>query len=227
MSETETHNPDGEALLALLRRWEKPPPDMVGRLPRKGPSGGTIYLDYLGHAAVTRILTEADPYWTWEPVAWDADGTPLIRAQGKRLVLWGRLTVLGKTILCCGTCDAGKWEPEKELVGDLLRNGAMRLGVGLSLWAKEEWGDLDVEGAPAEATATPKPKATAAKPRAAAPPEPDPTSDDGTSGPVRAKALKLARRIAEDEGFAPPTSYEDLRASDLWPQIAADLGIAS
>lgn len=41
-----------------------------------------------------------------------------------------------------GTCEDRKFEPEKELIGDLLRNGAMRFGIGLALWAKEEWADL-------------------------------------------------------------------------------------
>jgi hypothetical protein len=229
-----------EALLALLRTWEKPPTDMVGKLPRKGPSGGTIHLDYVGHAAVTRILIEADPLWSWEPVAWDADGTPLIRSQGKRLVLWGRLTVLGRTVLCCGTCDAGKWEPEKELIGDLLRNGAMRLGVALSLWAKEEWASLDV--ATPETETRPSPVETRSAPRRTPRRAPEPTADpepttdrpatagpdaSTTTGAQRAKALKRAREIADAEGVAPPSSFDDLAASDLWPTVAADLGLAS
>jgi hypothetical protein len=239
MTDTDSH---AEALVALLRKWEKPPADMVGKLPRKGPSGGTIHLDYLGHAAVTRILTEADPLWSWEPVAWDEDGTPLIRQQGKRLILWGRLTVLGKTVLCCGTCDSSKWEPEKELIGDLLRNGAMRFGVALSLWAKEEWQSLD--GAPPEVETRPSPVETRSGPRRAdrrgpeaTPVRPDPESEptagadrpdpEATSGATRAKALKRARELAEAEGIAPPSTFDDLAASDLWPTVAADLGLAS
>jgi hypothetical protein len=54
----------------------------------------------------------------------------------KRLVMWGYLTVHGVDRLCVGTCEPGKGDPEKELVGDLLRNGAMRFGIGTKLWSK-------------------------------------------------------------------------------------------
>lgn len=123
-------------LRQVLTEWEKPPADMVGSLPK----GGTE-LDYMGHAAVTRALILIDPEWSWEPVV-DERGIPIIEHTGKRLVMWGSLTVLGKTVVCCGTCEDRKFEPEKELIGDLLRNGAMRFGVGLSLWSKDEWTDL-------------------------------------------------------------------------------------
>ena len=118
----------------IFERWAVPPRDMVSTIPR-----GNFKARYVGHADTTRILIECDPLWTWEPVAWDTDGTPKIRVEGRRLILWGRLTILGKTLLCCGTCEATKPDPEKELIGDLLRNGAMRFGIALSLWSKDEW----------------------------------------------------------------------------------------
>ena len=123
-------------LADILAKWATPPAELVSKLPK----GGT-QLDYMGHAAVTRALIDVDPEWSWGPVT-DDRGVPIIEHEGKRLVRWGRLTVLGKTIVCCGTCEDRKFEPEKELIGDLLRNGAMRFGIGLSLWAKEEWADL-------------------------------------------------------------------------------------
>lgn len=125
-----------DALRQVLDHWAKPPKEMVDKLPKGGTS-----LDYMGHAAVTRALIEVDPNWNWEPLV-DERGIPIIQHQGKRLVMWGRLTVLGKTVVCCGTCEDRKFEPEKELIGDLLRNGAMRFGIGLALWAKDEWNDL-------------------------------------------------------------------------------------
>lgn len=129
-----------DALRKVLADWAKPPQEMVDKLPK----GGTT-LDYMGHAAVTRALIEVDPEWNWEPVV-DESGIPVIQQRGKRLVMWGRLTVLGKTITCCGTCEDRKFEPEKELIGDLLRNGAMRFGIGLSLWSKDEWHSLGSSG---------------------------------------------------------------------------------
>lgn len=144
-------------LSEILTKWAKPPTEMVDKLPKPTKRtnepgkcrecGGwhglpAVHLDYMGHAAVTRALIDVDPQWTWEPVSFDAAGSPMIVRTDKHLTLWGRLTVLGHTRICVGTCDAGKPEPEKELIGDLLRNGAMRFGIGLSLWAKEEWADL-------------------------------------------------------------------------------------
>ncbi len=133
-------------LADILPKWGNPPAELVDKLPK----GGTT-LDYMGHAAVTRALIEVDPEWNWEPVT-DEHGIPIIRPVGKRLVMWGRLTVLGKTIVCCGTCEDRKFEPEKELIGDLLRNGAMRFGIGLGLWAKDEWADLGPAPAPTAAS---------------------------------------------------------------------------
>lgn len=123
-----------DELVRIFERWAVPPADMVATIPR-----GNFKAKYVGHADITRILIESDPHWSWEPVAWETDGTPRIRTEGKRLILWGRLTVLGKSVICCGTCEAAKPDPEKELIGDLLRNGAMRFGICLSLWSKDEW----------------------------------------------------------------------------------------
>ena len=102
-----------------------------------------IHLDYVGHAQVTARLLEVDPGWTWEPVAFDTDGLPAVAVeQDGRRVLWIRLTVCGVTRLGVGIVGSGKPEVEKELIGDALRNAAMRFGVALDLWAK---GDLHGE----------------------------------------------------------------------------------
>jgi len=96
-----------------------------------------IHLDYVGHAGVTDRLLSVDPTWSWEPVAFDTNGAPLITTSGQRWVMWIRLTVCGVTRLGVGTCTGG-FEPEKELIGDAIRNAAMRFGVALDLWSKEE-----------------------------------------------------------------------------------------
>ena len=121
----------------VLHKWGNPPAELVDTLPKGG-----VQLQFLGHAATTRALIESDPFWNWEPLAVGADGAPLIKQQGSRLVLWGRLTLHGVSRVCVGTCANTAFEPEKELVGDCLRNGAMRFGVALNLWAKGDW-DLD------------------------------------------------------------------------------------
>lgn len=133
---------DPDLLAKLHRDTRIPPKEFVGKLPRSG-----IKLDYLGHAAVTDLLLEHDPEWSWEPVAWTEAGLPGVTKDqaGWPVGLWIRLTVHGHTRLGYGTCPPGKDEAIKELIGDALRNAAMRFGVAVSLWAKEEWSDHQVE----------------------------------------------------------------------------------
>jgi hypothetical protein len=95
-----------------------------------------IQIDYVGHAAVTNRLLEADPEWSWEPLALGANGYPVIDDDGG---MWIKLTVCGVTKLGYG--DAGaKSGPDamKERIGDAIRNAAMRFGVALELWHKGE-----------------------------------------------------------------------------------------
>jgi hypothetical protein len=103
------------------------------------PRGGT-QIDYVGHAEVTRRLLEVDPAWNWEPVSTDEHGLPRFeRSQdGKPVGLWIRLTVLGVTRLGYGSVEPKNFEPEKILIGDALRNAAMRFGVALDLWSKSD-----------------------------------------------------------------------------------------
>lgn len=108
------------------------PPETIGKLPR----GGTT-LDYVGHAAVTDRLLSVDPEWTWEPLAYDPAGAPLITRNGKEASMWIKLTVCGVSRLGVGICAAGAFELEKQLVSDALRNAAMRFGVALDLWSRE------------------------------------------------------------------------------------------
>lgn len=89
-----------------------------------------VHLDYVGHAAVTDRLLEVDPEWSWEPMATDEHGLPKADRAGN---LWIKLTVLGTTRI-----GVGDGNNAKEIVGDALRNAAMRFGVALDLWSKEE-----------------------------------------------------------------------------------------
>ncbi len=101
------------------------PPDVIGKIPK----GGAL-LDYVGHAAVTDRLLKVDPEWTWEPFATDERGLPVLDADGN---LWIRLTVCGVT-----RPGVGDGKNAKELISDALRNAAMRFGVALDLWSKED-----------------------------------------------------------------------------------------
>lgn len=144
--------------LALLR--EAFPEHQIGKLPQpmakkdvmdqlpKGmcsvchtyhATSKVIHLDYVGHAAVTDRLLDADPAWFWEPLAIGLDGLPVFDKKGG---LWIWLTVLGVRRLGYGSAEAKSWSVpgalEKEIIGDAIRNAAMRFGVALELWHKGE-----------------------------------------------------------------------------------------
>lgn len=102
------------------------PASSIGKLPRGGAK-----LDFVGHAAVTDRLLSVDPEWNWEPLAADAHGLPLRDAEG---ALWIKLTLCGVTRL--GVSDPG--DTNKVAIGDALRNAAMRFGVALDLWTKDD-----------------------------------------------------------------------------------------
>lgn len=121
------------------------PKDTVGVLPKpfkkESPKGNcrecggyhglpAVHLDFVGHAAVTDRLLSVDPEWTWEPFAVGPDGLPALDRQGN---LWIRLTVAGVTRI-----GIGDGTSLKETIGDAIRNAAMRFGVALSLWTKDE-----------------------------------------------------------------------------------------
>jgi hypothetical protein len=123
-------------------------PGTVGKLPKpfksdspkgKCPDCGgwhglpAMHLDYAGHAVVTdRLNTVVGPEnWSLEPIAFDALGNPVVNDRGE---LWCKLTILGVSKLCVGDGSTSA----KQLIGDALRNGAMRFGVALDLWSKEE-----------------------------------------------------------------------------------------
>lgn len=102
-----------------------------------------IHLKYVGHAALTDRLLDVDPLWNWEPMTL-ADGLPGFDKIGG---LWIKLTVCGITRLGYGHAENSQYKEigsrEKEVIGDALRNAAMRFGAALDLWHK---GDLHIEG---------------------------------------------------------------------------------
>jgi hypothetical protein len=102
-----------------------------------------VHLDYVGHAALTDRLLDVDPLWTWEPMGFAPDGTPAFDRDGG---LWIKLTICGITRLGYGHAGEKKGgDAVKEIIGDALRNAAMRFGAALDLWHK---GDLHAEEEP-------------------------------------------------------------------------------
>jgi hypothetical protein len=115
-----------------------------------------VHLDYVGHAALTDRLLDTDPQWSWEPVAF-RDGLPAFDQTGG---LWIRLTVCGVTRLGYGhAASKNGVDPgarEKEVIGDALRNAAMRFGAALDLWHKGDLHADDAEEAPRVDTINPE-----------------------------------------------------------------------
>jgi len=126
-----------EQLRKVLTDYAVPDPKIVSKLPKGG-----ITLDFVGHADITRILIEIDPYWTITPVAFDEAGLPARTKIGNMIQAGFWMTVLETTRYCVGSVEERKQDIGKELVSDAIRNGAMRFGVALSLWTKAEWEDL-------------------------------------------------------------------------------------
>jgi hypothetical protein len=136
---------DAKALTALYENWNQPPAELVGKLPKAG-----MQLDYLGHAEVTRALLESDPFWFWEPMGVNEDGLPALDPISGGL--WIKLTVHGVTRPGYGDSNA---DP-KQMISDAIRNAAMRFGVALSLWSKQEWTDVGAHSSQPGIVRTPK-----------------------------------------------------------------------
>lgn len=148
-----------------------------------------IHLDYVGHAAVTDRLLEVDPEWTWTPAAADPTTNAPVCTDGG---LWIVMTV----------CGVNRWGwgdgPDiKQRISDAIRNAAMRFGVALDLWSKEDLhASNEVEAGSSRAAhgdtaALPGPSPTGAAP-------PKDTPGDAASTPSqknRRQALK-ARCVA-------------------------------
>ena len=148
---------NNDKLSQIVKDHAVPDPAMVGKLPR----GGT-QLDYVGHAEVTKILLEVDPLWTLEPVAFDEAGLPAREKVGTMIQAGFWMTVLGHRRYCVGSVEDRKVDVGKELVSDAIRNGAMRFGIALSLWSKEEWGDQPAK--PVKKAAAKKPPQSPERP---------------------------------------------------------------
>lgn len=151
---------NGGVDVSLLNKLRAPfPAETVGKLPRvvcracasrdtkcdehkkticktcRAYLGKHTHLDFVGHAHVTERLLDVDPQWEWEPLALDNAGLPAMDANGG---MWIRLTVGGITRLGYGDAPGKRGgDAVKEVIGDAIRNAAMRFGVALDLWKKE------------------------------------------------------------------------------------------
>ena len=217
-----------EALTGLALLRAPFPPNQISKLPKpkskdapKGKCaecGGwhglpAVHLDYVGHAALTDRLLDADPAWTWEPLAM-ADGLPVLDNFGG---MWIKLTVCGVTRLGYGHPDGKEGgNAIKEVIGDALRNAAMRFGAALDLWHKGDLHADDDDGGAASKPQQPTKRAANVDP-----------ADEIRQGIKRGDASGAATYLA---GLSQPaldaiwqklTPDEQSALTDAWPQEQA------
>ncbi|CAB5219111.1 hypothetical protein UFOVP227_30 [uncultured Caudovirales phage] len=186
-------------LSEIYAAYGNPDPSIVSWVAKNnGPE-----LAYVGHGEVTRILCEIDPFWTWEPLGVE-NGRPVVHIHNgfiprrnadaipvSMTTMWGTLTLNGVSRLAVGSVEAHKPDRDKELVSDLLRNGAMRFGVALGLWIK------DNDQTPSKATQSP------AEPRNSHP------SDQAPDG-ITDGQQKMIYAICKSLDRLPPPGFRDL-----------------
>lgn len=186
----------GDTPKSLFDLYGRPDPEIISRLEKPGG----VVLHYVGHAEVTRILLEIDPAYSWEPLE-IVNGRPAIHihtgvvrrreteVEVPMASMWGRLTLQGVTKIAVGSAEASKPDLDKELVSDFLRNAAMRFGICLTLWMKDD--------AP---VVTRHPASEPTGPRGAS------NHDDTSNGPRMASdaAKRFLRGLAGKRGYDLP-----------------------
>jgi hypothetical protein len=134
--------PDAERIKALRELHadlRTPHPSLV----ETKPKGGTN-LSYVGHAAVTEMLLRHDPLWHWSPLGYDENGSPVLdrNAEGRPTGMWIRLNIFDHARIGYGGVEPNERRSDgdliKEIIGDGIRNAAMRFGIALNLWSKSD-----------------------------------------------------------------------------------------
>lgn len=98
------------------------PKEQIGRLPKtaKRPA-----LDFVGHAAVTDRLNQAAPGWSYT--------VDEMFSMGEICWIRGTMTIDGVS-----RTEYGDGSDPKEAIGNFLRRAAMRWGVAIDLWSRED-----------------------------------------------------------------------------------------
>jgi hypothetical protein len=143
----------------IISKYGVPDPKIVGKLPKGG-----MQLDFVGHADTQKALSEIDPTWSMEPVAFDEFGLPAFRVENGMAHMAAWMTLLGVRRLGVGSVMHNKPDLYKELLSDALRNCAMRHNVYLSLWTKSEWDDVSYTSSTPLVKPAPVAKVESAKP---------------------------------------------------------------
>lgn len=173
----------------------------IGKLPKGGQQ-----LDFVGHAVTTDRLLSVDPEWTWEPLALDERGLPQYDNAGG---LWIKLTICGVTRL-----GYGDGPDPKQRIGDALRNAAMRFGVALDLWSKQELENSDPNGGDATTT-------THAQVRAHNEQQQTPRQEPPAAPPVTEDELAAARARRINDFVDYLTAGPEQKNTRGWAQFTA------
>ena len=207
----------------------------INQIPRKNnKTGATVKLDYVGHAAVTDRLIEVDPSWSWEPMGRMPSGAPVIDVDefNRPIGMWIYLTVCGVTRPGYGYVDQPAKHPDKplteanestkQIISDAIRNAAMRFGVALDLWRKEDK-HVSAEGYGERTRSEPR-QTPPSSPQSTQPPE-----DEGqavlTQLPeeLATKALMIASRKKIREAHKQHPKVQDGSIQQMtWPELQAE-----
>ena len=206
---------NNQLLRAVLEEYASPDPKIVGTIPRNG-----VNLSYVSHSEITRILISVDAMWSWEPIEW-INGRPAIHIENGMATMWGKMTLLGKTMICVGSARADKADYEKELIGDLLRNGSMRYGIALNLWSKQDFGAGGGGGVSVQTITKSFPGATAVN----APAQPQQASNASVVRPA-AKQASPGNPVSEKQVFLINKLARDNQISDVVAYCAGIVGHA-
>jgi hypothetical protein len=189
----------------MVRDWLRKPfkPEQIGKLPATARRPA---LDFVGHAAVTDRLNRIAPDWTY---------SVLERfLYENKIWIHGSLTLGGVT-----REEFGDGDDPKEALGNFLRRAAMRFGVAIDLWSREELGD---SAPPLRGGGADKPegegrqRSRVGEGTTAAPPPPSaPTSGGEQTGPAPAAVLGQARPSGP-----PPDLWDEARDLGLTPPKA-------
>ena len=191
----------------IISKYGVPDPKIVGKLPKGGQQ-----LDFVGHADTQKALSEIDPTWSMEPVAFDEFGLPAFRVENGMAHMAAWMTLLGVRRLGVGSVMHNKPDLYKELLSDALRNCAMRHNVYLSLWTKSEWDDVSYTSSTPLVKPAPKPASAPIKSVSAEPSDPLVSMDNIKRFVDACKAIGL-----EAEGVAKSAKVDlaDLRESQM------------
>jgi hypothetical protein len=125
------------------------PPALIGHMPKGG-----INIAFVGHAAVTDRLNKVAPDWTYS--------IDKLFDRGNDCWIEGTITIGGVSRV-----EYGDGKTPKEAIGNFIRRGAMRFGVAIDLWSKEELEDAGSGNPSPQQPASPAQKAPVTPPSGA------------------------------------------------------------